>query len=69
MLMDPSQPRLDALSARSGGQPNPFVVGRSEYQKFLKLMDGCTRMIWSGESSNIPPRGEWRCLVTRGVSS
>jgi metallo-beta-lactamase class B len=44
MLMDPIQPKLDALAARSGGQPNPFVVGRSEYQKFLNVMDGCTQV-------------------------
>jgi metallo-beta-lactamase class B len=44
MLMDPIQAKLDALAARTGGQPNPFVVGRSEYQKFLKVMDGCTQV-------------------------
>jgi metallo-beta-lactamase class B len=42
MLMDPIQPKLDALARRTAGQPNPFVVGQSEYQKFLKVMDGCT---------------------------
>ena len=44
MLMDPIQPKLDALAARAGGQPNPFVVGRSAYQKVLRVMDGCTQM-------------------------
>jgi metallo-beta-lactamase class B len=44
MLMDPIQPKLDALAARRPGQPNPFVVGRSDYQKFLKVMDGCTHV-------------------------
>jgi len=44
MLMDPIQPKLDAVAGRTSGQPNPFVVGRSEYQKFLKVMDGCTEV-------------------------
>jgi len=44
MLMDPIQPKLDAIAARTKGQPNPFVVGRSEYQKFLAVMDGCTQV-------------------------
>jgi metallo-beta-lactamase class B len=44
MLMDPLQPKLDAIAARTKGQPNPFVVGRSEYQKFLTVMDGCTQV-------------------------
>jgi metallo-beta-lactamase class B len=44
MLMDPIQPKLDAVAARRSGQPNPFVVGRSEYQKFLNVMDGCTQV-------------------------
>jgi len=44
MLMDPLQPKLDAIAARAKGQPNPFVVGRSEYQKFLAVMDGCTQV-------------------------
>jgi metallo-beta-lactamase class B len=44
MLMDPIQPKLDALAARTKGQPNPFVVGTAEYQKFLEVMDGCTQV-------------------------
>jgi metallo-beta-lactamase class B len=44
MLMDPIQPKLDALAARQKGQPNPFVVGTAEYQKFLDVMDGCTQV-------------------------
>jgi hypothetical protein len=44
MLMDPIQPKLDAVASRASGQPSPFVVGRSEYQKFLKVMDGCTQV-------------------------
>jgi len=44
MLMDPIQPMLDAVAARTSGQSNPFVVGRSKYQKLLKVMDGCTEI-------------------------
>jgi hypothetical protein len=44
MLMEPIQPKLDAVAARRSGQPNAFVVGRSEYQTFLKVMDGCTQV-------------------------
>jgi len=42
MLMDPIQPKLDALAARKKGDANAFVVGRAEYQKFLDAMAGCT---------------------------
>lgn len=44
MLMDPIQVKLDALAARRAGQPHPFVVGASEYQRFLDVMEGCTRV-------------------------
>jgi metallo-beta-lactamase class B len=44
MLMDPIQPKLDALAARRQGAVNPFVVGESQYQKFVDVMDGCTRV-------------------------
>jgi metallo-beta-lactamase class B len=44
MLMDPIQPKLDAVSTRKKGEPNPFVVGTAEYQKFLDVMAGCTRV-------------------------
>jgi len=44
MLMDPIQPKLEALATRKRGEPNPFVVGAAEYQKFLGVMDGCTRV-------------------------
>jgi metallo-beta-lactamase class B len=44
MLMDPIQPKLDALAVRKKGGSNPFVVGTTEYQKFLAVMDGCTRV-------------------------
>ncbi|MEP7308563.1 MAG: MBL fold metallo-hydrolase [Acidobacteriota bacterium] len=42
MLMDPIQPKLDALAARKRGDANPFVVDRTAYQKFLDVMEGCT---------------------------
>ncbi len=44
MLMDPIQEKLDKLAARKRGEPNPFVVGAAEYQKFLGVMEGCTRV-------------------------
>jgi metallo-beta-lactamase class B len=44
MLMDPIQEKLDRLAARKTREPNPFVVGAAEYQKFLDVMQGCTRV-------------------------
>ncbi len=44
MLMDPIQPKLDSLAKRAKGEPNPFVVGVDEYQTFLGVMEGCTRV-------------------------
>lgn len=44
MLMDPIQPKLDALATRKRGDRNPFVVGAAEYQKFVGVMEGCTRV-------------------------
>jgi metallo-beta-lactamase class B len=43
-LMDPIQPKLDKLKARKGGEPNPFVVGQNDYQKFLDVMAACTEV-------------------------
>ncbi len=43
-LMDAIQPKLDLLKARKAGEPNPFVVGRAEYQKFLQVMAACTEV-------------------------
>jgi metallo-beta-lactamase class B len=43
-LMDPIQEKLDKLAARKRGEPDPFVVGGNEYQKFLDVMEGCTRV-------------------------
>ena len=44
MLMDPIQDKLDKTAARKPTDPNPFVVGAAQYQKFLDVMDGCTRV-------------------------
>jgi metallo-beta-lactamase class B len=43
-LMDSIQPKLDMLKTRKPGEPNPFVVGRGEYQKFLEVMEACTEV-------------------------
>jgi metallo-beta-lactamase class B len=43
-LMVPFQDWLTRLSSRGRSDPNPFVVGRSEYQKFLDVIDGCSRI-------------------------
>jgi hypothetical protein len=42
--MDPIQPKLDMLKTRKPGEPNPFVVGSGEYQKFLEVMEACTEV-------------------------
>lgn len=44
MLMDPIQPKLDVLATRKRGDRNPFVVGGGDYQKFVGVMEGCTRV-------------------------
>jgi metallo-beta-lactamase class B len=43
-LMDPIQTKLDKLATRKKGEPNPFVVGQANYQKFLDVMLGCTEV-------------------------
>jgi metallo-beta-lactamase class B len=43
-LMVPFQDWLTRLSSRGRNDANPFVVGRSEYQKFLDVIDGCSRI-------------------------
>ena len=32
------------LSSRGRNDANPFAVGRAEYQKFLDVMEGCSRI-------------------------
>jgi metallo-beta-lactamase class B len=43
-LMDPIQAKLDKLKARKPGEPNPFVVGQANYQKFVDVISGCTQV-------------------------
>jgi len=43
-LMDPIQSKLDKLKARQKGQPNPFVVGTANYQRFVDVMAACTEV-------------------------
>jgi metallo-beta-lactamase class B len=42
-LMDDFAGRLAALKTRKPGQPNPFIVGRDNYPKFLDVMSECMR--------------------------
>ena len=42
--MVPFQDWLTRLSSRGRNDMNPFVVGRAEYQKFLDVIDGCSRI-------------------------
>lgn len=43
-LMDPIEPKLEKLQARKSGDPNPFVVGPGEYQRFLDVISACTEV-------------------------
>jgi metallo-beta-lactamase class B len=43
-LMDPILPKLAKLQARTRDQPNPYVVGQANYQKFLDVMSLCTEV-------------------------
>ena len=43
-LMDPIDAKLDKLKERKKGEPNPFVVGQSNYQKFVDVMAACTEV-------------------------
>jgi hypothetical protein len=40
-LYDGFEMRLQAFKARRPGQPNPFVVGKESYQRFLTVMREC----------------------------
>ena len=42
-LIQQVQAKLDPLKDRGKG-PNPFVVGQSNYQKFLAVMAACTEV-------------------------
>ncbi|MEO8256642.1 MAG: MBL fold metallo-hydrolase [Acidobacteriota bacterium] len=43
-LMVPFQDWLTRLSSRGRNDISPFVVGRSEYQRFLDVIEGCSRI-------------------------
>lgn len=43
-LMDPVQPKLEKMQSRRSGDPNPWVVGESNYQTFLDVMYQCTEV-------------------------
>lgn len=43
-LYDGFLTKLQRLKTRKAGEPNPFVVGRESYQRFLSVMSGCTRV-------------------------
>lgn len=43
-LMVPYQEWLTRLSSRGPKDPNPFVVGRADYQRFLDVMVGCSEV-------------------------
>lgn len=42
-LYDGLDTKLARLKERKPGQPNPFVVGRDSYQRFLTVMSECTQ--------------------------
>ena len=43
-LMLPLQSNLEKLQSRKKGDPNPFVVGKANYQKFVDVMYGCSEV-------------------------
>jgi metallo-beta-lactamase class B len=43
-LMLPMQAWLDKLDTRKKGDPNPFVVGKAGYQKFIDVLYGCSEV-------------------------
>ena len=43
-LMDPIQAKLDKLKSRKSSDPNPFVVGEANYQRFVDVMSLCTQV-------------------------
>jgi len=51
-LMDDFAGHLAQLQARKPGGPNPFVVGRENYPRFLDVMAECMRAQSGGEHSN-----------------
>jgi len=43
-LMYPLPDMLDQFARRKKGEPNPFVVGKSNYQSFMDVMEACTEV-------------------------
>jgi hypothetical protein len=43
-LMLPLQAWLDKLETRKKGDPNPFVVGKAGYQKFIDVLYACSEI-------------------------
>lgn len=43
-LMLPLPQQLERIAAREPRGPNPFVIGREDYQKFMGVLEGCTRV-------------------------
>jgi metallo-beta-lactamase class B len=41
-LMYPMPEWVNQLAQRKKGEPNPFVVGRADYQKFLDVLEACS---------------------------
>jgi hypothetical protein len=42
--MVPFQDWLARLPSRGRNDLHPFIVGRAEYQRFLDVMEGCSRI-------------------------
>jgi hypothetical protein len=42
--MLPLQAWLDQIETRKKGDPNPFVVGKNGYQKFIDVLYGCSEV-------------------------
>ena len=43
-LMLPLQANIDKLQSRRKGDPNPFVIGKANYQKFVDVMYQCSEV-------------------------
>lgn len=43
-LYDGFLTKLQRLKQRKAGEPNPFVVGKESYQRFVNVMSGCTKV-------------------------
>jgi len=43
-LMLPLRANIEKLQARKKGDPNPFVVGKANYQKFMDVLYGCSEV-------------------------